>query len=348
MRKMLLRLPVIFVLIIPTFVGSSPVSEAGVPDKPEVAPVTAATVNAKIETTAIPANNDRLSVAPSARPDENNKESSNNTKIPVPPNIPTETIPQHIAKPSETKKHRKCNSTNEPEDMTDCYDSSNDSGEVTEVSVTQSAAESTTIASAVINKTEANKTESQTPKPSPDKIKKVDDKEKEIKKKVDIENNEKGKNEKEGKQEESKKNHNVTIVLLNSTETTVKGSYETARAETSDVKNTNGTGDDSKPATPPATINGTATSSNTVAPLDKVPNVKPVAVVAEAKSANRNKSMPSGIIALVTAISFGVAIAIVYIGMIVWRRYVEYRYGHRELLVNELEFDTNDLRHFEL
>lgn len=36
-----------------------------------------------------------------------------------------------------------------------------------------------------------------------------------------------------------------------------------------------------------------------------------------------NKHMPSGIIALVTAISFAVAIALVYIGMIVWRRYIE-------------------------
>ncbi|XP_076677695.1 uncharacterized protein LOC143373909 isoform X4 [Andrena cerasifolii] len=63
---------------------------------------------------------------------------------------------------------------------------------------------------------------------------------------------------------------------------------------------------------------------------------------------DRNRRMPSGMIALVTAISFAVAIAIVYVGMIVWRRYIEYRYGHRELLVNELEFDTNDLRHFEL
>lgn len=37
-----------------------------------------------------------------------------------------------------------------------------------------------------------------------------------------------------------------------------------------------------------------------------------------------NKHMPSGIIALVTAISFAVAIALVYIGMIVWRRYIEW------------------------
>lgn len=63
---------------------------------------------------------------------------------------------------------------------------------------------------------------------------------------------------------------------------------------------------------------------------------------------SEEKSMPSGIIALVTAISFAIAIVLVYMSMVAWRRYVEYRYGHRELLVNELEFDTNDLRHFEL
>ena len=50
-------------------------------------------------------------------------------------------------------------------------------------------------------------------------------------------------------------------------------------------------------------------------------------IAGAAKSVNRNnnnsKHMPSGVIALVTAISFAVAIALVYIGMIVWRRYIE-------------------------
>ncbi|KAG7190244.1 hypothetical protein KM043_006363 [Ampulex compressa] len=60
------------------------------------------------------------------------------------------------------------------------------------------------------------------------------------------------------------------------------------------------------------------------------------------------KSMPSGIIALVTAITFAIVVIVAYISLIAWRRYLEYKYGHRELLVNDLEFDTNDLRHFEL
>ncbi|XP_047346848.1 uncharacterized protein LOC124947974 [Vespa velutina] len=59
-------------------------------------------------------------------------------------------------------------------------------------------------------------------------------------------------------------------------------------------------------------------------------------------------SMPPGIIALVTTITFAVAIIIGYISMVIWKQYLERKYGRRELLVNELEFDTNDLRHFEL
>ncbi|XP_076650528.1 uncharacterized protein LOC143357793 [Halictus rubicundus] len=332
MKKML-RLPVIFVLIILTFVGSNPASLVEVPNAPVVAPAAAADVNAKIETTTISANNDSLTVASSVSPIEIKTKSPNDTKI-VPPKATDalETVPQHIAKPNETEKHKECNSTRESEDMRGCYVTSTDSGEVADHITTQSAAESTTIVNVVTEKTETNKTESQAPKPLPDKNKKKGDKEKDVKKEDD-----KGKDE--------KKNKNVDIVPLNPTETTNQVSYETAPAKPSDVKNTNGTGDGPKPVTPPATVNDTATSNNSVLPLNKVESG---GVVAEAKLADQNKSMPSGIIALVTAISFGVAIAIVYIGMIVWRRYVEYRYGHRELLVNELEFDTNDLRHFEL
>lgn len=68
----------------------------------------------------------------------------------------------------------------------------------------------------------------------------------------------------------------------------------------------------------------------------------------ESSDGSKDRSMPSGIIALVTAITFAVAIVIGYISMVVWKQYLEHRYGRRELLVNELEFDTNDLRHFEL
>ncbi|XP_026301316.1 probable ATP-dependent RNA helicase ddx42 [Apis mellifera] len=101
------------------------------------------------------------------------------------------------------------------------------------------------------------------------------------------------------------------------------------------------------------TTNINEASIDFISPLlvDKVvANIGSEDIVEAMKSINHtnNKHMSSGIIALVTAISFAVAIALLYIGMIVWRRYIEYRYGHRELLVNELEFDTNDLRHFEL
>ncbi|KAL2716425.1 cell wall integrity and stress response component 2-like [Vespula squamosa] len=68
----------------------------------------------------------------------------------------------------------------------------------------------------------------------------------------------------------------------------------------------------------------------------------------ESISENSSGSMPPGIIALIITITFAVAIIIGYIGMIIWKQYLERKYGRRELLVNELEFDTNDLRHFEV
>ncbi|XP_023288120.1 uncharacterized protein LOC105701647 isoform X2 [Orussus abietinus] len=60
------------------------------------------------------------------------------------------------------------------------------------------------------------------------------------------------------------------------------------------------------------------------------------------------KGMPSGMIALVIAVTFAAIVVIGYVGLIAWKRYQEFRVDNRELLVNELEFDTNDLRHFEL
>ncbi|XP_015606502.1 uncharacterized protein LOC107273131 isoform X2 [Cephus cinctus] len=71
---------------------------------------------------------------------------------------------------------------------------------------------------------------------------------------------------------------------------------------------------------------------------------------AEIKKENEAKEagMSSGIIVLVTGITFSIAVVMAYVGLIVWRRYLDYRYGNRELLVNDLEFDTNDLHHFEL
>ncbi|CAG2069061.1 unnamed protein product, partial [Timema podura] len=38
-----------------------------------------------------------------------------------------------------------------------------------------------------------------------------------------------------------------------------------------------------------------------------------------------------------------------YVGLLVWRRILEKRYGNREMLVNEDDFyDTSDLKHFEV
>ncbi|XP_063217935.1 serine/threonine-protein kinase pakG-like [Bacillus rossius redtenbacheri] len=52
------------------------------------------------------------------------------------------------------------------------------------------------------------------------------------------------------------------------------------------------------------------------------------------------------------AILAGVFVAVAllgYVGLLVWRRLLEKKYGNREMLVNEDEFyDTSDLRHFEL
>ncbi|XP_043512339.1 probable serine/threonine-protein kinase fhkE isoform X4 [Frieseomelitta varia] len=137
----------------------------------------------------------------------------------------------------------------------------------------------------------------------------------------------------------------IEIVLLNNTQTTNQVPYDitlpdinhTINTNSSDVSSTN-LKDSSTNETSPLPVKKAATSVSS----------ENIAEVAKSVSRNNSKHMPSGIIALVTAISFAVAIALVYIGMIVWRRYIEYRYGHRELLVNELEFDTNDLRHFEL
>ncbi|XP_014203682.1 uncharacterized protein LOC106635985 [Copidosoma floridanum] len=58
--------------------------------------------------------------------------------------------------------------------------------------------------------------------------------------------------------------------------------------------------------------------------------------------------MPSRLVAISMAIAFAIVVVIVYVGLLAWRRYLEVRYGSRQLLVNNLEFDTNDLRHFEL
>ncbi|KAH0560584.1 uncharacterized protein LOC123264846 [Cotesia glomerata] len=59
-----------------------------------------------------------------------------------------------------------------------------------------------------------------------------------------------------------------------------------------------------------------------------------------------DRSMPSGLIALVSAVGVATITVMAYVGLIVWRRYQEYRHGNRELLVND--FDGNDISNFEL
>ena len=129
----------------------------------------------------------------------------------------------------------------------------------------------------------------------------------------------------------------------NNTQSTTEVHYAIVPSDTNHTINTNNSdilnSTDSKDST-----NTTETSHE----VNKIEGINSEVIEAVKSDQSNSKHMSSGIIALVTAISFAVVIALAYIGMIVWRRYIEYRYGHRELLVNELEFDTNDLRHFEL
>nr|XP_033322245.1 regulator of MON1-CCZ1 complex homolog isoform X1 [Megalopta genalis]XP_033322246.1 regulator of MON1-CCZ1 complex homolog isoform X1 [Megalopta genalis]XP_033322247.1 regulator of MON1-CCZ1 complex homolog isoform X1 [Megalopta genalis] len=348
----MLRLPVVTVAIISMLVSGNTVLPNAVVQKG--ATETSAIPQTKIDATNSPSINDSSDAITSVDPGESKKGGVDVNKTAASPkttNVPG-TIPQHIANPSESEKHKKCNSTKEPEDMQGCYVTPSDSGENVDENATQTVTESTTIASAVTKKPEANKTESQTPEPSPEKPKENDNRTNN-KKKVNKDDNKENDNNKKKVTVDNngKSNTNVTIVMINSTKPTDHVVYEVVSTEASHEKNTNDTGNGTIFSTvQPVAVDGTTVSTNSVAPLiaDKGAIKEPGDVVAQVKSAERKKSMPSGVIALITAMSFGVAIATVYIGMIVWRRYVEYRYGHRELLVNELEFDTNDLRHFEL
>ncbi|XP_063990498.1 uncharacterized protein LOC135169416 isoform X2 [Diachasmimorpha longicaudata] len=56
--------------------------------------------------------------------------------------------------------------------------------------------------------------------------------------------------------------------------------------------------------------------------------------------------LPGGVVALLIAVAFAVMAVIAYVGLTLRKRYLEYRYGNRELLVND--FDTNDVSNFEL
>ncbi|XP_069680633.1 uncharacterized protein [Periplaneta americana] len=57
---------------------------------------------------------------------------------------------------------------------------------------------------------------------------------------------------------------------------------------------------------------------------------------------------PTESAAILAGVFVGIAL-IGYVGLLIWRRVLEKRYGNREMLVNEDDFyDTNDLRNFEL
>jgi len=73
---------------------------------------------------------------------------------------------------------------------------------------------------------------------------------------------------------------------------------------------------------------------------------------ADSSPASSGKSspflQPTESAAILAAVFVGVAL-IGYVGLLVWRRVLEKRYGSREMLVNEDDFyDTNDLKNFEL
>ena len=265
--------------------------------------------------TAISSNNGTETSKSSVKAVEDKKETLAGIKSSSPLNNTTNgavTVPLVNAK----EKHN-CNSTKEQVDMLNCYVTPHDSGEVTDEEEQPKTKAPATITTTASNKTEASSTESQTEKTIPRKDK------------------------------ENSENKGVDIVLVNRTENAHGTSYDVAFTEASHPMNVSDSGTDSKQRPNQAEV-----SISSVAPLltDNGASTGSLDIVGQLKSSDqdRNRRMPSGMIALVTAISFAVAIAIVYVGMIVWRRYIEYRYGHRELLVNELEFDTNDLRHFEL
>lgn len=83
----------------------------------------------------------------------------------------------------------------------------------------------------------------------------------------------------------------------------------------------------------------------------------PVAMAASQKHADHSHAssgkssaflQPTESAAILAAVFVGVAL-IGYVGLLVWRRVLEKRYGNREMLVNEDDFyDTNDLKNFEL
>ncbi|XP_044005380.1 uncharacterized protein LOC122850287 [Aphidius gifuensis] len=63
-------------------------------------------------------------------------------------------------------------------------------------------------------------------------------------------------------------------------------------------------------------------------------------------NSTNKKSTHPGVIAMLVAILFAIVSSFGYVGLMIWKRYLEYKHGNRELLVND--FDSNDINNFEL
>ncbi|XP_076759744.1 uncharacterized protein LOC143428609 [Xylocopa sonorina] len=317
MSKKMLQLPVIVVLVVSLSVGraSPPLSDKDGHETDKVS----TQVDVKNATDAV--NNSSIQVDTPLTKEADDKKVNGSeggvvtgsTKIS--PDVTPPIIPADIQKSVENNKQN-CTSTKEQDDMLECNVTPKDEDPAIEQNVTLSGTESTTIPTPIANKTVGD-AESQVPEVT------SNDKESVEKEKVEV--------------------------IKDTKKTTDQVPYEVVSTETDHILNINHsvTLNTDTNATNAANEVSTVSSllvGKIVASTGTEEVVKPVKSVSQIK----NKRMSPGIIALVTAITFAIAIASVYIGMIVWRRYSEYRYGHRELLVNELEFDTNDLRHFEL
>lgn len=136
--------------------------------------------------------------------------------------------------------------------------------------------------------------------------------------------------------------------LSSSTEpVTTKSTVNVTAESTSAASTTSSTSATTTTATSTTTTTMPITMTTLTPTTESQPD--PIAVSSTvAALIDNSDGMPTGIVALVTMITFAIVAVVAYISLIVWRRYLEYRYGNRELLVNDLEFDTNDLRHFEL
>ena len=317
-RRKMFQWPLIVVLVVSMFDGRvCPVVQKGHDngDNHDVTKGNNATVDLN--------NNVNNTIVSSKNTVEDKKDAKSSIKdLPVlrePLGGPAKESPPNAKKTIEDGKHD-CNTTKEVTDMIYCNVTPPDDDAIIEQNSNTTESPSTTIAAN--NKTEAS-TESR------------------VTKVTSQESNEK----------ENGKKTLETVVPLNHSETTDKISYDVVSTEPnhpiptneSEVSGTTSKQDTNTSEAPVSSVAPLQTDSTAIDTQSK-----DVIGAVKSSDTDNNKPMPSGLIALVTAISFAVAIATVYIGMIIWRRYIEYRYGHRELLVNELEFDTNDLRHFEL